>query len=349
MDKLKALFKLASKQYASSVPHYETCLALVYYCQEKLNSEAAFAHYGDYAGTPRVPYSVFSLREDCLSRPIRAELYILDKATYQQEHDHLTTILRKKDHAWQETDYLQANRVVYTAVMSLACCFDLWQRSSRKTPGTFFEFFFAGLLQTVMPDAVFSKHISLVSIVDDPEVKADATVEELAVATEEIATDDDSDETIESQSGPASVSTDLVIGKKDQSGGVVVPLKITTRERIVQPFAHQRILDSAFGEGRYRSMIVCISETQLDQKTKSVKQVCVPGTIELFQRYLAPVAGIYYCDLPQRYGSASMEKIVRVSTIGHFFDDLVALLSEITSQDKAGSSPSASPREPETV
>jgi len=330
MDTLRKLFKQASKEYASSVPHYKTCIALVHYCQAKLNLEAKFGYYGEYAGTPRVPYSVFSLRDDCISRPIRAELYIQDKDLFQQEHDHLTGILGKNDHTWQDADYLKANRVVYTAVMSLACCYDLWQRSSRKTPGTFFEFFFAGLLQSVLPDAVFSKHISLVAIVDDPEVKADATAEDLVIVA-----DDDTDEIIESQSGPASVSTDLVIGRKNYTGGIVVPLKITTRERIVQPFAHQRILDSAFGEGHYRSMIVCISETQLDQKTKSVKQVCVPGTIELFQRYLAPVAGIYYCDLPQRYGAPSMEKIVKVSSIGHFFDDLNVLLAEITLQDKA--------------
>ncbi len=331
MDALRQLFKQASKEYALGIPHYQTCLGLALYCQHKLSSQATFGFYGEFNGSPRVPYNVFSLRDDCLSRPIRPDLYVQEARAFMEENDHLVRILKTGNHAWEADDYLRANRVVYTAVMSLASCYDLWQRGSRKTPGTFFEFFIAGLLQSVFPEAIFSKHIPLLAIVDDPDVKADVTSDDLAPSS-----DDDNDDLGDAQTGTASVSTDLVIERKNYKGGVVVPLKITTRERIVQPFAHQRILDSAFGQGHYQSMIACISETQLDQKTKSVKQVCVPGTIELFQKYLAPVAGIYYCDLPQRYGASSMEKIVKVRSMGHFFEDITTFLAQITMRDKVG-------------
>src|SRR5690606_14225136 len=131
------------------------------------------------------------------------------------------------------------------------CAYDLWQRRSRKTPGTFFEVLMASLLQQMLPRAAFSKHIPLAALLRDRDAAEGATETETD-AVEEAEGEDD---------GRSSVSTDLVIGTPDRPGGVVVPLKITTRERIVQPFAHQRILDSAFGEGVYRSLLVCISET----------------------------------------------------------------------------------------
>ena len=314
MDLLKKLFVKASKDYNSSTPHYDTCRQLALHCHGKLTAESRFGHYGYFNGRPPVPYSVFALSAESVSRPVRGDLYIADNRHFHQEHDDVISMLRDVNHRWNPDDHERANRVVYTAIMSLACCFDLWQRSSRKTPGTFFEVFVAGLLQSVFPDAVFSKHISLASIVHDVEVAPEPLTGN--------SLEEESDE-------KASVSTDIVIGIRGRPGGVVVPLKITTRERIVQPFAHQRILDSAFGEGYYRSLIVCISETQLDDKTKSVKQVCVPGTIKLFQKYLAPVAGLYYCDLPQRYAAQDMKLIVNVRSVGHFFVDLRAILTEI--------------------
>lgn len=166
---------------------------------------------------------------------------------------------------------------------------------------------------------MFSKHIPLAAILRDDDVKPEAAEVEA-----------------EAEGDGASVSTDLVIGVRGRPGGLVVPLKITTRERIVQPFAHQRILDSAFGAGHYRSLIVCMSETQLDKRTTSVKQVCVPGTIKLFQKYLAPIAGLYYCDVPQRYAARDMERVVNVRSVGYFFEDLRLLLAKITSPEKAG-------------
>jgi hypothetical protein len=96
---------------------------------------------------------------------------------------------------------------------------------------------------------------------------------------------------------------------------IVFPVKITTRERIVQPFAHQRILDSVFGEGQYKSVLVCVSETQRD-KENNVKEICVPGTIRLFQKHLARLSGIYYLDPPERYLNADLQEVISVGTLG---------------------------------
>jgi len=323
MDTIKRLFTTASKAYNNQKPHYAICLELVLYCHRKLKAESDLRHYGYFTGNPQVAYSVFA-REDSVSRPVRSELYLSEEDRFTQEHEQVIASLRDQNHAWVPADYEKVNRVVYTAIMAFACCFDLWQRSSRKTPGTFFEVFMAGLLQTVFPEAAFSKHIPLAKIIADKGIKSDMVNE----ASGNGPLEDDEDE-------KASVSTDVVIGVQGKSGGIVIPLKITTRERIVQPFAHQRILDAAFGEGLYQSLIVCISETQLDARSKSVKQVCVPGTIKLFQKHLAHISGMYYCDVPQKYVTETMAKVVNVRSVGHLFEDIRAILADLTSQGKA--------------
>ena len=108
--------------------------------------------------------------------------------------------------------------------------------------------------------------------------------------------------------------------------GLVVPVKITTRERIVQPFAHQRILDSVFGEHRFRSVLVCVSEMQR-KRDEGANAICVPGTIRLYQRHLAALSGLYYLDPPHRYLQPDVTAHVAVRTLGCLLaDDLPSLL-----------------------
>ena len=178
---------------------------------------------------------------------------------------------------------------IYTAVTAFSCVFDLWKPKSRKTPGTFFEVLVDSIAQELFPEHSIEKHVSI----------------------------DDSNE---------SVSTDLVIRSTKNKKSAIVPLKITTRERIVQPFAHQRILDSAY-PNVYRSYLACISEVQRDDKTGSVNQVCVPGTIILFQKHLAQISGIYYGDIPQRYLKEDITTIIPVKAIGEVFEDIREYLS----------------------
>lgn len=307
MDRLRALLTAASQRYNRLQPHHDQSRELVLAAHAKLLAGANYRHYGAFAGRPAIPYSVFEV-EGSVSRPVRPDLFIADSDAFIRAYDGLTLIL-KNALEWDADDAAAANAVTYTSVMSIACCFDLWQRSSRKTPGTFFEIFMASLLQQVVPTAAFTKHIPLAALLQDPQIPIEGTAAAPIAPPEE-------------EAEKSSVSTDLVVGARDQTGGLVIPLKITTRERIVQPFAHQRILDAAFGEGVFKSMIVCMSETQLDEKTKSVKQVCVPGTVKLFQKYLAPVEALYYCDIPQRYAAADMQKIIPVRSVGDLFRDV---------------------------
>lgn len=325
MDKLKTLYEAARSAYNSSKPHFDKCQEIVAYCLRKL-AKASFDSYGEFAGNPKVPYSVFR-SERSISRPVRPELFIAAGNDFSSELEQLLRIAKDPLHSWTVADHDCANRVVYTAIMSFACCYDLWKPSSRKTPGTFFEVFMAGLIQSIFTnsEATFSKHISLTEILAATKVSESLKHE---LAQEETVTSENED-------NESSVSTDVVVSVLGRKGGVVLPLKITTRERIVQAFAHQRILDAAFGAGVYQSLIVCISETQLAKRDKKVNQICVPGTIKLFQRFLAPVGGMYYCDVPQRYAKDDVQKSVSVKSMGHLFSDLRAMLANLKEQVKA--------------
>jgi len=261
MEELRKIYLATCAAYNSSKPHYESCLNIVNYCQKKLSDKTKYFLYGEFPGNPKVPYNVFAA-EGRISRAIRPDLYIKSSEDFLAKSKQLLKLAKDEKHVWTNADYVCAAEVIYTAIMSFASCFDIWNPDARKTPGTFFEVYMAGLLQTVFPDALFSKHISLTKIVAAGKVLAEKGKEVSAVESAETEEDDEED---------SSVSTDVVVAVPGKPGGIVLPLKITTRERIVQPFAHQRILDAAIGKGVYKSLIVCISETRLDKKKKKIE------------------------------------------------------------------------------
>jgi hypothetical protein len=134
------------------------------------------------------------------------------------------------------------------------------------------------------------------------------------------------------------VPTDIVMELKAGGPGLVLPCKMTTRERMVQVFAHQRLLDSAFGEGRYRSVLVCASETQLDKRNSKVKEICVPDQVEIYQTWLAKLAGLYYLDPPEGYCRARFARdgfhphlpVKDLSSL--FSEDLARIVAQLKKQ-----------------
>jgi len=220
------------------------------------------------------------------SRPIRSSLMLSDTTSFR---DSWTEFLASIDGQTRSStmDTVKIDSVLYTAIMGFASCFDIWKPKSRKTPGTHFEVLLGSVLTKFLPDLARSKFIPLPN----------------------------QDEKL---------STDIVFG--NERGGIVIPAKITTRERIVQPYAHQRILDSIFPEGRYRSILMCVSETQRDDDETAVNEICVPGTVRLFQTHLSSLSGIYYLDPPARYMQEDVAALVRVGSYGTLLrNDLAGL------------------------
>ncbi|WP_207286439.1 hypothetical protein [Pseudomonas sp. FW300-N2A2] len=314
MKDIKTSLTAISKLYNTKKPHLLDSINLICTALEKLEALASYEYYGDFKGVPNIAYYAFTNSEN-ISRPVQPEMFHYNRRVFLEEFNILMQSFQRTPDQWTHEEKKRANNVVYTGVMAIACCYDLWQRGSRKTPGTFFEIFMAGILKEVFAEYYFSKHIPLTEFLDGEELGNDAITE---ATNEDIEGDSEEPELKDSVS---SLSTDLVIKNVSSGKSLVIPFKITTRERIVQPFAHQRILDSAFGIGKFSSFIVCISETQQDKKNTKVNQVCVPGTVKLYQQHLAPVRGLYYCDIPQRYDAPDMQKLLPVKTVGDFFVD----------------------------
>lgn len=214
-----------------------------------------------------------------LSRPYLPTLFFSKPVQFSRNWNTLVKSLNKKQNRITASEKL-INKTIYTSVMSFAVCIDLWRPKSRKTPGTFYEILLGSILSKILPGYDRLKYISLP--IDDEKV-----------------------------------TTDIVFDKDGY--GLVIPVKISTRERIVQPYAHQRILDSVFGADRYRSILLCVNETQRDDKKITTNDICVPGTIKLFQSHLSTLSGLYYLDPPERYLKKDLTDIIEVATVGQLF------------------------------
>ena len=101
---------------------------------------------------------------------------------------------------------------------------------------------------------------------------------------------------------------------------VPLPVKMSTRERVVQAWAHQRLLDASFGEGKYRAILVIHSETKLGLAKRDVVEICVPDQWLAYQTFLSKMERIYYFDVPSRYAQLSKEfTVIQLRQFGDFF------------------------------
>ena len=224
-------------------------------------------------------YSEFAC-VDGVCRPFLAGAFIQDALDFRKRWEAMLAA-REPENERINLPSNEINSVLYTAIAAFSACYDIWKPKSRKTPGTFLEILLGCVLEGILPKHRRTKFVP-----------------------------------IPGQS--ESVSTDIVFSTEDpEESALVIPAKITTRERIVQPYAHQRILDGVFGEGKFKSVLMCVSEIQ--RKTdNTANEICVPGTIRLFQSHLASLDGIIYFDPPHRYLQSDVTDIVHVGTIGDF-------------------------------
>ena len=79
-----------------------------------------------------------------------------------------------------------------------------------------------------------------------------------------------------------------------------LPVKMSSRERAVQVWSHQALLDRALGEGAYRGLFFLFGETKLDITKLEVTEIVVPDQWLVFQSLLSKMDRIYYLDPPVR-------------------------------------------------
>jgi len=124
------------------------------------------------------------------------------------------------------------------------------------------------------------------------------------------------------------MTMDFLFDVPSTSRKVHLPVKMSTRERVVQAWAHQRLLDAAYGDGGFRGVMVLFSETKMDSRTLEVVEICVPDQWLAYQSLLAQMDRIYYFDLPERYKTLTMEHpdIISIKLFSELFTETGVVL-----------------------
>jgi hypothetical protein len=181
-------------------------------------------------------------------------------------------------------------RLLYTAAMSYCCATDLLKTGDRKTTGGFFEILVA--------------HLVAKTYGVNPKKSID--VSNLGETTQ--------------------LPTDYIFVLGEEKNRIHLPVKTSTRERVIQAWAHQRVLDGVYGVGRFKGVLVCLAETNMQRKTMSVVEVCLPDQWALYQMFIAQLHRVYYFDPPEKYiPLAKKYPFIQVKHFAKFFDEADAL------------------------
>ena len=123
--------------------------------------------------------------------------------------------------------------------------------------------------------------------------------------------------------------TDYIFDPGERSRKLHLPIKISTRERIVQAWVHQLVLARIFGDRVYQGVLVVGTETKRDTRTGEVIEICIPGQLQLFQARVTEMTRIYYLDPPRAYLElARAFPRVEVRSFGEALAELPQLLVE---------------------
>ena len=185
------------------------------------------------------------------------------------------------------------DRIMYTIALAPCLAMELFDRNNKKGPATFFEHLIGHM---------FTKSLGMY-----PNKRANLMVLGHSVQ----------------------LTMDFLFESSDGSPSVHLPVKMSTRERVVQAWSHQRLLDSAFGLGAYRGIMVVFSETKLDSRSHEVVEICVPGQWLVYQKFLASMDVIYYFDLPVRYGTLtdSLPDHIQIKEFSTFTHEIESVVS----------------------
>ncbi|MGQ0839905.1 hypothetical protein [Actinokineospora sp.] len=249
-------------------------------------------------------YSIFILDEPGarISRAVNTDQFIFDPDEFISGWSELLEAVASSRSQGRliYLDAVRVNALCYSAVMSWAAAVDLF-KPSNGLAGTYFEILTGALIGNLSGRDVGS------------EVKLPVP------------------------GGYEKIKVDLTFEANNGRPCLVVPTKISTRERISQAYVHARILETA-RPGDYRTIICVVNETNTvnDAKIKEIdgqypgrglKETLVPGTIALYQKYIAQLEGMYYLDPPASYLAGNCPGMPLVRPYGHLLtEDLPYLL-----------------------
>jgi len=176
---------------------------------------------------------------------------------------------------------------IYTIAMSYCCANDILKRGDQKTPGTFFELLIGHLVSSALGV--------------NPTTQITAPTLDLNIT----------------------LPTDFVFDLGADKSRVHLPIKTSTRERVVQVWAHQRVLDGMHGVARFKGVLVVMAETNKQEKAETVTEVCLPNQWTAYQMYIAQMFRVYYLDLPEPYSRLKDRyPFIQVKQFGDFFFEI---------------------------
>lgn len=175
-------------------------------------------------------------------------------------------------------------RIIYSVAVSFFCFIDLTKEGDQKTPGTFFEYLIGHL---------FAWRLGVNPKTRLPVLNLDME---------------------------ANLPTDFIFDLGCNRAKFHLPIKVSTRERVIQVWAHQRVLNGVYGTGRFLGTPVILTETKTDKKKREVIEICLPDQWRIYQMHIAQLKRIYYLDIPASY--AKLNEVfppLCVKPFGHFF------------------------------
>jgi len=187
--------------------------------------------------------------------------------------------------SWQRgtLDADQFARMSYTVALTPCLAMELFDRQNKKGPATYFE---------CLVGHIFAKSVGC-----NPAKSIFLTAHGRRIR----------------------MTMDFLFDTGPDGPNIHLPVKMSTRERVVQAWSHQRLLDAAYGSGYYKGIMVLFSETKMDSRSLQVVEICVPDQWLAYQTFLAKIDRIYYFDVPARY-EALTQSFPEVIQIGHFRD-----------------------------
>ncbi len=232
-------------------------------------------------------YIVFSNSANKYSRPVNINLYNEGSAFNMSGIpiiDEFWSNVRSRTLHTQSAHSITA--ALYTICMNYCCCADLIQ-DIKNNSGDYFEKLIGHL---------YSMHLNVSPTTQMNAVELDG----------------------ESISLPTDFIFDLGFGKPKFH----VPVKTSTRERVVEVWAQQRVLDGAFGVGRFICLLTCIGETNFYSNDMSVALTCVPNQWINYQLFISQIKRAYYLDVPEKYDELNYRfPRIHVKEFGEFFHE----------------------------
>jgi len=274
---------------------------------EKAYKNVKDSCYSDYksatAGNSILNLSVLSLKflnEKC--KPIKLISHVPEKEYFSYKKDNVVSRPINKRFFIADSDDIsvlwdQWNKdivsptkfaqLTYTIALAPCLAMEIFDRQNKKGPATYFECYIGHL---------FAKTLGI-----NPTKKVRLPILDKKVL----------------------MTMDFLFEIEKKLKKIHLPVKMSSRERVVQAWAHQKILNTAYGNNAYRGILIIFSETKLDSRSLEVIEICVPEQWLIYQKLLAKMDRIYYFDIPDRYRvlTDQFSDIITIKQFGEFFKE----------------------------